>query len=119
MSVLSRLSDIALRIRNQKVFTSMFAAADSKTKFVFKLPFKIVSEEQSYNKRRNHRGKKMLHYCDFLSHVLSLSLSHTCIPAINPPTHKIMWIPLSCADVQHGSGRVLGLCQIMNDHQST
>ena len=86
MSVLSRLSDIALRIRNQKVFTSMFAAADSKTKFVFKLPFKIVSEEQSYNKRRNHRGKKMLHYCDFLSYVLSLSLYHT--RASQPSIHQ-------------------------------
>ena len=76
MSVLSRLSDIALRIRNQKVFTSMFAAADSKTKFVFKLPFKIVSEEQSYNKRRNHRGEKCCIIVTFC-HMSSLSLSIT------------------------------------------
>ena len=96
----------------------MLAAADSKTKFVFKLPFKIVSEEQSYNKRRNHRGEKCCIIVTFC-HMSSLSLSHTCIPAINPPTHKIMWIPLSCVDVQHGYGRVLGLCRIMNDHQST
>lgn len=63
----------------------MLAAADSKTKFVFKLPFKIVSEEQSYNKRRNHRGEKCCIIVTFC-HMSSLSLYHT--RASQPSIHQ-------------------------------